>query len=79
MASFDLDERSDAQPFDSNGRPDSHSSGNCAQGLGLLVWLGKLARDDSTRRQTKSGAAEAFDPPRVLGRFQLESLLGAGA
>ena len=79
MASFDLDEPSDSQPLASNGDVRSGSSGNCSEGLGLLVWLGQLAQDESIRSRPNSVGDDSFDVPHTIGRFRLERLLGTGA
>lgn len=79
MAIPDIDEPADRKTNPSGEAPDSSSPGGCAEGLGLLVWLGQLARDESARRPSSAGAAELFDAPRAIGRFQLEALLGTGA
>lgn len=79
MASPDLDEPADRESSASGEAPGSSIPGGCAEGLGLLVWLGQLARDESARRPSRVGAAELLDAPRSMGRFELEALLGAGA
>jgi eukaryotic-like serine/threonine-protein kinase len=79
MANLDLDEPSDSQPLASNGDVSASSSGNCSEGLGLLVWLGQLARDESIRGRSQSVGADSLDVPHAIGRFRLEALLGAGA
>ena len=55
MASFDRDEPGRSQPPTSNGISDTHPSGRCSDGLGLLVWLGQLARDETARDSNKMG------------------------
>ncbi len=79
MTNFDLEKPTDPGSLDSGDRPDPRLSNGCSEGLGLLVWLGQLARDESVCRSARFGVADSLDPPRVIGRFQLEVLLGAGA
>jgi hypothetical protein len=79
MASFDLEEPTDPDLLASGDGPDPRFSNGCSEGLGLLVWLGQLAREESARWPANHEVAESIDPPRAIGRFQLEVLLGAGA
>ena len=44
MALSDLDKPDDSDATATNGDSRFRSSFNCSDGLGLLVWLGQLAR-----------------------------------
>ena len=79
MVELNFDEPSEPQPPASNGLSNSPAPANCSEGLGLLVWLGQLARDESARSWSKSDEFDPLDVPRTIGRFRLEALLGAGA
>jgi eukaryotic-like serine/threonine-protein kinase len=79
MALSDLDKPDDFDATATNGDSRFRSSFNCSDGLGLLVWLGQLAREESCRSRSRLNHIEAFDAPRSIGRFELEALLGTGA
>src|SRR5689334_8917314 len=49
-----------------------------SESLGLLVWLAKIARDESLRIDSGISSERLLDLPKVVGRYRLESLLGAG-
>ena len=70
------------EDFDSAGlRADLNGSGDggVADTIGFLTWLGQFGRSDAASHSTGAAGAQDFHFPRSFGRFQLESLLGAGA
>ncbi len=49
-----------------------------AESLAILLWLSRLIRDCRARAVTTGGVIETAVEPRMVGRYQLEALLGTG-
>ncbi|MBX9787807.1 MAG: protein kinase [Pirellulales bacterium] len=72
------DELDDAKSTGVRADVNGSSEGSVADTIGFLTWLGQFGRSDAASHSTGAAVAQDFHFPRSFGRFQLESLLGAG-